>query len=257
MSRRTLLTALGGIAVAAALAAGSALPAAADPASSPSASPASGAAPTTPASPCAGSTAAVLACIKQRAAVAISDRETALQKMAADLNSSRSITASDRSTLLGQISLDESGLQSLGTTIQNDATVKQARSDARTIVTGYRVYVLEGPKVHLVIAADTEAAAEARIQNRLPAVQSAIDHSGASAAEKQAAQQALDDCISQLAAAKSASSGVSATVIDLQPSGYPGNQSILAGARGSVSSARADLGKCRTDLDSIRKDLGG
>ena len=134
--------------------------------------------------------------------------------------------------------------------------MKQAWEDAQTIVTGYRVYLLETPKVHLVIAADTETTVESEISSVMPALQTAINDSTASAAEKQRAQTAFNDCTSQLAAAQSASSGVVSEVIDLLPSGYPGNQPTLVSARQSVVTARQDLGTCRTDINTIRSALG-
>lgn len=162
--------------------------------SSPSAAPTPGA--------CSGSVAAQLACIRQRAATAVGDRESALREMAADLDGSAAIGAGDKSTLLGQVSADESGLETLLGTINSDTSVAQARADTETIVTGFRVYLLEGPKVHLVIAADTEGSVESVIQAHLPAVQTAIDDSAASAAQRARAQTALNDCSSQLGAAE-------------------------------------------------------
>ncbi|MGA9114155.1 MAG: hypothetical protein WB802_10225 [Candidatus Dormiibacterota bacterium] len=250
------------LAVIAALGAASALPAMADTGSSPSPSPSAGTSPTSSPSPaarvggCSGTQATILACIKQRSATAISNRETRLQQLTADVNDSADITAGDKSTLLGQLQSDETGLDSLNTTIQNDTSVKQAWEDAQTIVTGYRVYLLETPKVHLVIAANTEATVESEISSVMPALQIAINDSTASAAGKQRAQTAFNDCASRLAAAQSASSGVVSEVIDLLPSGYPGNQPTLVSARQSVVTARQDLGTCRTDINTIRSALG-
>lgn len=262
---RLLLSLRSGIALAAsivALGAASALSAAAD--TGPSPTPASTSSPTsTPTSsptstpaPCSGSADSVLACIKQRAAEAISQRETALQKMASDLNGNSHVSASDRATLLAQIQADESGLTALNATIQADTTAKQARSDALTIVTGYRVYVLEGPKVHLVIAADTEGAAETKLQSVMPAIQTAIDKSTAPPDKRADAQAAFNDITSHLAQAVNASSSIASSVIGLEPSGYPSNKSTLTSARGSAETARQDLEQCRHDLSTIREDLG-
>ena len=254
---RLLLSLRSGIALAAstvALGAAGALPAAADTGSSPTPAPTSSPAPAP--APCSGSADSVLACIKQRAAEAISQREAALQKMATDLNDNTHVSASDRSTLLAQIQADESGLTALNATIQADTTAKQARSDALTIVTGYRVYVLEGPKVHLVIAADTEGGVESELQSVMPAIQTAINDSTAPPAQRADAQAAFNDCTSHLAQAVSATSNISSSVIGLEPSGYPGNKSTLTSARASAQTARQDLEECRHDLSTISKDLG-
>jgi hypothetical protein len=232
-------------AVTAALAAASVLPATAASSPSPSASPGA----------CSGSTAARLACIDQRASQAVSARETALQKMTADVKNSADITSSAKATLLGQISADESGLQTLLGTIDADTTVAKALADTGTIATGYRVFLLEQPKVHLVLAADTETTVESNLQSKLPSIQTAINNSSVAAAQKAAAQTAFKDCTTQLAAAQSASSGIVSDVINLLPSGYPGNQPTLVSGRDSAQTARSDLGKCKTDVQTIRTDL--
>ncbi len=175
--------------------------------------------------------------------------------MTADVNNSADITSSDKATLLGQISADESSLQTLLGTIHADTTVAKALADTGTIVTGYRVFLLEQPKVPLVLAADTETTVESNLQSKLPSIQTAINNSSVSAAQKAAAQTAFNDCTTQLAAAQSASSGIVSDVINLLPSGYPGNQPTLVSARDSAQTARSDLGKCRTDVQTIRTDL--
>jgi hypothetical protein len=232
-------------AVSAALAAATVLPAMAADSPSPSAS--SGA--------CSGSVAARLACIDQRASQALSARETALQQMTSDVNNSADIASSDKATLLGQISADESGLQTLLATIDADTTVAKALADTETIVTGYRVFLLEQPKVHLVIAADTETTIESNLKSKLPSIQTAINNSGASASRKAAAQTAFNDCTARLAAAQSESSGIVSDVIYLLPSGYPGNRPTLVSAKDQAQTARTDLGKCKTDIQTIRTDL--
>jgi hypothetical protein len=200
--------------------------------------------------------AQLLADIQQHAATAISNRLTALQSMTNALDSRAGVTASDKSTLLGQIQAEVSGLTALAATIKGDATAQQAFADAQRIVTDYRVYLLMGPKVHLVIAADTETGAEAKLAALFPQVQQLIDGSKAAVDKKADAQSALDDCESKNAAGQHASGGVSASVIGLEPSGYPGNAGTLTTAHDNVAAARADLGACRTDLQRVKSDLG-
>jgi hypothetical protein len=242
---RPIRIGIAALAVSAALAAASVLPAMAADSPSPSASPGA----------CSGSVAARLACIDQRASQAVSARETALQQMTEDVNKSADITQSDKATLLGQISADESDLQTLLSTIDADTKGAQGLADTETIVTGYRVFLLERPKVHLVIAADTETTIESNLQSKLPSIQTAINKSSASAAQKAAAQTAFNECTTQLAAAQSASSGIVSEVINLLPSGYPGNQPTLVSARDSAQTARSELGKCKTDIETIKSDL--
>jgi len=221
-----------------------------DPASTASPSATSG--PTSTASP-TPTPGATLAQIKARGAAAIATREAALPQLAADVSSSLGVTAGDKSTLLGQIQADESGLNALNATIQADTTIASARADVEDIVTDYYVFALEAPKVHLVIAGDGEDSVESLLGGAMPEIQAAINAS--TSANKAAAQAAFDDCVAKLSAAQEASSGVSGEVINLQPSGYPGNKSTLEAAHDSETTARQDLQACRQDLTTIRKDL--
>src|SRR2546428_166016 len=61
----------------------------------------------------------------------------------------RHLTDADRQELLGEISADRSGLTALKAKIDADTDLTTLRNDLRTIVTGYRVYVLLEPKVRL------------------------------------------------------------------------------------------------------------
>lgn len=201
------------------------------------------------------SSASRLQYLQQKGGAAINARLTEIGKLTDAVNKSTDITASDKSTLLSELAADQSGLQALESKIQSDTTASQAYADDQTIVTGYRIYVLEAPKVYLVIAADTENSVEPKIAAVLPELQTLINNSNADPGHKQQAQSALNDCTAQLSVAESASSGVSGSVINLQASGYPGNESTIISARDNVKNARAALQKCRSDINDVRTDL--
>ncbi|MBV8301717.1 MAG: hypothetical protein JOY68_07325 [Candidatus Dormibacteraeota bacterium] len=169
---------------------------------------------------------------------------------------SGSLTSSDRSNLEGQIGADESGLTGLDQTIQNDTTLKQAREDCAKIVTNFRVYVLEDPKIHEVIAADGVSAVDQSFENLIPQLEQLIDASSQSQMVKEQEIDKLNDLRSKVSASETSISGVSASVINLQPSGYPGNKVVLQSAAQNIETSRDDLKGARDDVTDILQLLG-
>jgi len=188
-----------------------------------------------------------MAALKERAATAIGHRVDWLGVLASRVSNAEYLISSDRSTLQGQISSASDGLKSLGTKIQGDSDYATLRADVNTIVTGYRVYVLVTPKVHIVIAADRISAIAKKLADVEAKIQKAIDKAKAHGKDTASAQAALDDMKTKVDAAASAVSGVPASVLPLTPAGYPGNRSTLEAARTSLQTARADLVAARTD----------
>jgi hypothetical protein len=164
---------------------------------------------------------------------------------------SSALSSADRATLKGQIGADEQGLTALDATIQSDTTLAQARADCERIVTGFRVYVLEDPKIHEVIAADLAGKVNGSLETLIPELRSLINGSTVPPADKAAAQNDLNDLTSKVDASQTSISGVTASVIDLTPAGWPGNQVVLHSARQNIKTARADLSGARADVNHI------
>jgi hypothetical protein len=169
---------------------------------------------------------------------------------------SAALDSSDRSTLDGQIAADQTGLTSLDKTIQGDTTYQQAWTDCQTIVTGFRVYVLEDPKIHEVIAADGVTKVDATFTTLIPELQSLINNSSASATVKAEAQADLNDLTSKVDASHTSISGVSASVINLVPAGWPGNTVDLKSAAQNIKTGRSDLAGAAVDANNIIVLLG-
>jgi len=215
----------------------------------------SAAASTSP-SPTPSSSSDTLSALKARCNAEVQKREGTLGADMTFVEQSASLTPSDRSTLEGQISSDQSGLTTLDQTIQNDSTYKQAHADCETIVTGFRVYVLEDPKIHEVIAADAVSASNASFEQLIPELQQLIDNSQKSQSVKDRAQDDLSDIRSKVSGSENSISGVSASVIGLQPSGYPGNRVVLQSAAQNIETSRDDLRGARDDVNDILQLLG-
>ena len=218
------------------------------------------AAPTTDPSPSSDSPSATpshpaLSTIQQKAASAIAQRLTSLSRVISTVNGSSVISAADKSTLLGTLNGDVTGLTALGTKIAADTTAQQAATDYKTIFTGYRVYALALPQAHFAIAADaltgTVVPKLTDAQTKLAALLAGAD----AAKNTPAVQAAMADLATQLAAIGSATGGLSATVLAYTPAQYDANHALLSSARQSLVTARADAKAARADIVTVTKAL--
>ncbi len=194
--------------------------------------------------------------LKARCNVAVQRRLGTLGADEAFVARTPALTSADRATLLGQISADRGGLTELDQTIQRDTTWQQARSDCMRIVTGFRVYVLEDPKIHEVIAADGVTKVDSAFETLVPALQNLIDSSSRPPSVKERAGDLLIDLRNKVRASETSVSGVTGSVIHLQPSGYPGNAVVLRSAAQNIHTSRTDLAGARFDVAQILLLLG-
>jgi hypothetical protein len=192
-----------------------------------------------------------LGLIKTNCNIAVQRRLAVLAADETFVNPSAVLTSSDQSALEHQISADEQGLTALDATIQGDTTDSKAWTDCQRIVTAYRVYVLEDPKVHEVIAADGVTKVNATFTQVIPALQALINTTSLGAAVQAQAQHELNDLTSNVNGSRAAMSGVSASVISLLPAGWPANIPALQRAAAHLKTAGADLAVAGTDANQI------
>ena len=186
---------------------------------------------------------------------AIEARLTVLKGDLDLLNDATHLTAGDKSRLMNLITSDQSGLTSLKTTIDQTTDPTTCHTDALTIVTSYRIYVLVQPQVHLTIAADRVLAITQRLTDLAAKQQARITAAEANHKNVGDAQAKHDDMVTQIAAAQNDASGVPGEVLALTPSGYPGNRTTLQQARQQLQAARDAIRKAVQDAEAVHTDL--
>jgi hypothetical protein len=199
---------------------------------------------------------ALLSGVKSLCNIGVQRRLAVLSADDTFVETSVALTSSDQSTLEGQISADKSGLTALDATIQGDTTYAKVFADCGLIVTDYRVYVMEDPKIHEVIAADGIGKVDSAFATVIPELQNLITTSTMSATVKAQAQADLNTLTGKVTSSQSSISGVSASVINLVPSGWPGNQADLKSARTNIVNASTDLKGAWSDVNTILTLLG-
>lgn len=181
----------------------------------------------------------------------ISRRLTSLNGLSAKISGASKLTAADKATLSAEVSTEVSGLTTLKAKLDAETTLAGAKADAQSIVSDYRVYALIVPKIELVRAADDQQVTESKLTALATKLQTRLTTAKNNGKDVTALQAKLTDMTSQIANAQSISSGIEAKVINLQPSDYNSDHSVLSGDAAQLKTAHADNQAAYSDAKAI------
>jgi hypothetical protein len=193
--------------------------------------------------------------VKTRAHAAITRRLETLTRLAARVRDNEYVSDAHRSALAALLAAQTRGLTALGAKIQADTDLETLKADVKSIVTDYRVYLLTVPKVHLVLGADTELAAAAKLDDVAARLQTKIDAAKAAGKDVTAAQGHLDAMKAKVGEVRAAASGVTDAVLALVPQDYPGNKPALDAAHAALKTGRAAVQAARELARQVITDL--
>jgi hypothetical protein len=193
--------------------------------------------------------------IISRGNLEIERRLVTLNTLSSKINISTKLTSSDATTLKNTVSGDITSLNTLKTQLDADTTVTAAITDAQSIITGYRVYVLVVPQVDLVKAADDQQVAEGKLTALAAKLQTRINEAQQKGTSITTMQASLVDLNSKVAAAQTVSSNIETTVIGLVPSNYNSNPAVLSGDRNQLVNAQTNIKTAEADAQSIITQL--
>ena len=131
--------------------------------------------------------------IKSKSDAAVQNRLVKLDVLKAQINASRFVTVEHKSGLLAEVDIAATGLTELNVKIQAATDPASAATDAKNIVVDYRVYVLEAPKVHEVLAIDSIDSAVTKLETLSPTLAAAVAAQDAKGVDVTAAKAALVD----------------------------------------------------------------
>ncbi|HEY6623483.1 MAG TPA: hypothetical protein VIX85_06605 [Acidimicrobiales bacterium] len=189
---------------------------------------------------------------RSQLAAAIAVRQVALRRVLGAAGSSKTIVPDNQAMLTALLTQALTGMNALAAKVPSDTTQEEVAADQTAMVQDYRVLALQVPAADMVLAADFSASIEAQMSARVPGIQSALAPAANQASPVPATvKSAFTDFQRQLAAAESATAGVSSSLLALLPESYPSNQGVLTSARSDLANARRDLGLAVTDLDTI------
>ena len=205
---------------------------------------------------------ATVSSLAQRCNNAIAQRFTQIDQLDNQMAASKALTSAHQSALSNELANARSGLANLQTQITAATTLAQLRTLCPQIVTGFRIYVLETPKVHLTIAADREASVATTMTGIGTKLQSAITAAQGRGEDVANAPALLADFNAKVADASSKAGAASSSVLPLTPAQYNAGTAkpVLESARDGLTQGRGDLIAARSDaaqIVTILKGAGG
>ncbi|HYM83962.1 MAG TPA: hypothetical protein VEY67_07420 [Candidatus Dormibacteraeota bacterium] len=225
--------------------------------------PASAAAASTTTDGCATQRAAFLASPTLANAKALGDCMAAIRleflgKATGRVQSSKVLTSADRGGLLSILSGDTNGITSLKSKLDAETTVKATIADARSMVVDYRVFLLGGRQVALVIGVDAVGAVASHFDTVHQKLETLIDAAAAQGRDVTAARASLAAMDASVVQARADVGGLSAKLLALTPAEYDAGTAgpVLDGARASLRAARDSLVAARKDAAAVLEDLG-
>jgi hypothetical protein len=181
----------------------------------------------------------------------IARRLATLGTLSSKLNAATKLSAADKASLTSEVATATSGLTSLKTQLDAETTVAGASQDAQSIISGYRVYALVVPKVHLVKQADDEQSTDTKLTALAAKLQTRLTTAQKAGKNVTAVQAQLTDLLAKVSAAQSIASGIETDVVGLKPTDFNSNHSVLSGDAAQLKTAHADNQAAYQDAKSI------
>ncbi len=210
-------------------------------------------------SPTATVSQATVTAVAQRCTNAITARYGQIDELNDQMAASKALTSAHQSSLSSELANARSGLANLQTQISAATTLAQLRTLCPQIVTGFRIYVLETPKVHLTMAADRELSVVVTLQGIGTKLQTAITTAQGKGQDVGNAPALLADFNAKVSDANSKAAGEAGAVLGLTPDQYNAGTAlpVLQTSHGNLSTAHDDLVQARGDAAQIVSILQG
>lgn len=189
--------------------------------------------------------------LKQRASNEITRRITSLTNVISKITAIKRLTDSQKAPLINGIQAEIESLKVLNTKIQADTDLTTLRTDIKSIVNSYRIYLLYLPQTQIIIAADKLLNTADTLTELAAKLQSRIDETKGKGEDVSSLETTLTDMQTKIADAKTQANNAINAVSALQPTGYPGNKTSLQSARSMLQAALKDLQSIRQDTQKI------
>lgn len=204
-----------------------------------------------------GRPAGDLSTAKAKCEAAIDVRLAEIDKLSSKAGGVKLLTAGHKSTIDGFLSSSRSGLADLRVKVDGDTDAATLKTDCESVATGYRIFALRSPQVHLAIVGDRQSFAVTKGNKVADALQAAIDKAEQLGKDVTAAQASLDDMRAKLADASTQLGGTVDSELGLTPADWNADHTVLNGATTKLRAAQADLKAAFADAKAIVSDLKG
>jgi len=189
-----------------------------------------------------------LTAAKAKCDAAIAERIAELDKLSGRVGSAKALTADHKATVGGILGASKSGLTELQAKIDADTDAATLKADCGQVTTGFRIYALRAPQVHLALSGDRQATVLTKGNTIVPKLEAAIQKASTNGKD-------VTDANAKLADATSLLNGLVDTELAVTPEQWNANHAVLSGAMQSLKTAQADLKTALADAKAIIADL--
>jgi hypothetical protein len=177
----------------------------------------------------------------------IDRRISPLSLLAGKIDKISKLTAEQKASYIAEINDNIYELQTLRNKIDVDTDLAVLKKDLANVTAAYSIYAVYIPKVRLLVCVDRVDATNNVLTGVETSLEEKITAQKTAGKDVVGAEALVKDMKTKLASAKVKSAALSSSLIDIVPSGYPGN-------KGSFQTAKSDLSAIRNLLSEAKKD---
>lgn len=193
--------------------------------------------------------------LKQRADSEIARRVTALNGLISRISQIKKLTNTQKADFTSKIQAQIDALNALKTKIDTDTDLTTLKTDVKSIVDSYRIFLVFMPQIRLLGAADRLSTVASDLTALSAKLETRISDAKSLGKDTVQLDTYLTDLNSKVAEAQTESSAVINEILPLTPDGYPGNRSIVLDARAKIKTGTNDVKTARQDALNIVKQL--
>jgi|GEM_PF-5777863 len=198
--------------------------------------------------------------LKDRATKEIEKRIETLQKLAARMQTFKSLTSDDVAVIEGPIQSQIQELTTLKTTVGAATSTAVLKADIELINKSYRTYALVVPQATIFASIDSVATLVSQMIQVQTKLATRLGQIASTTADISAAQVALDDFNAKIADAQKQITNAKSLLTGLKPDNGDktitrSNTKMLQDARTAVQAARKDLETSRKNIATIQRTI--
>ena len=195
--------------------------------------------------------------LRQRAEKEITRRVTFLNELITKLNTIKKISSAEKTDLQAQIQAQIDGLNALRTKINADTDNVTLKTDVKSIIDNYYIFLFFRVKVSLLIAGDRSSTVVSSLNGIYTKLQTRVNQVQTSGGDLIVLNSLLSDMNAKITDATTQITVTQTELTPLTAQGYPGNKTTLTDARSKIKNVNDELKTAYKDAMQIRTDLGG
>jgi vacuolar-type H+-ATPase subunit I/STV1 len=190
--------------------------------------------------------------IKARANEEINRRIKALDRLSTRVQGMKRVSDAQKNNIASMVAGEKSNLESLRAKISADSDLETLKTDARSILTSYRIFALVMPQGEILVAADRIKTIADNLTTIGEKLKSRINEAKNSGKDVSLLESKLADYEAKIADAISKADGAINGVSGLTPDN--GDAAKAAANRSALQAARENIRKGMEDLRQARED---